>query len=53
MSDAIETRAPARIAAEAEPPVDDSPTPSPLIVLEGDDDLVCVDDTCLPPDARR
>lgn len=30
------------------------PTPAqPLLVLAGADDLVCVDDTCLPPEAAR
>jgi hypothetical protein len=53
VSDAIETRGPARSTAEPEPPVDDSPIPSPLIVFEGDDALVCVDDTCVPPDVPR
>jgi hypothetical protein len=34
-----------------------NPTPgasraaSPLIAVQGDDDLVCVDDTCVPADA--
>jgi hypothetical protein len=32
--------------------VEDVPKP-PLVLLGGDEDLVCVDDTCLPPDVAR
>ena len=53
MTDAIETRDLQQTAAQPEPPADDSPTPPPLIVFEGDADLVCVDDTCLPPGLAR
>jgi hypothetical protein len=33
----------------AEAPEADRPANPPLIVFGADDDLVCVDDTCLPP----
>jgi hypothetical protein len=32
--------------------VEDEPKP-PLVLLGGDEDLVCVDDTCLPGDVVR
>jgi hypothetical protein len=32
--------------------VDGPPAPA-LVLIRGDDDLVCIDDTCLPPDAAR
>ena len=39
-------------AAAVDPPPAEPPRPD-LILLEADDDAVCLDDTCLPADARR
>ena len=53
MTDTIETSDVPRRSDEPGPPTIDSPTLPPLMVFEGDDDLVCVDDTCLPLDVAR
>jgi hypothetical protein len=31
---------------------DPSPAPPPLLILGSDDDLVCLDDVCVPASAR-
>ena len=46
-----ETPADPRTVDEARA-VEDVPKPA-LVLIRGDDDLVCIDDTCLPPDAVR
>ena len=49
---------------QAEPRADEEPAPSgpspmrsptlpPLVILATDDEAVCVDDLCLPPDVER
>jgi hypothetical protein len=47
----LETPADPTTVDEARP-VEDVPRPA-LELIRGDDDLVCIDDTCLPPDAAR
>jgi hypothetical protein len=46
-----ETPADPRTVDEARA-VEDVPKPA-LVLIRGDDDLVCIDDTCLPRDAVR
>jgi hypothetical protein len=31
-----------------EPEADEMPTAGPLIMLAGDDEVLCIDDTCVP-----
>ena len=37
-----------KVIVAVEPPTADSLLAPPLVLFDGDDDLVCVDDTCLP-----
>jgi hypothetical protein len=38
---------------QAEARDDEEVTPPPLVILATDDEAVCVDDLCLPPDVER
>ena len=41
--------------ADQTPPVDEQPKdpPAPLVILATDPDTVCIDDLCVPPEARE
>ena len=41
------------VAEAPDPEPADSPTPGSLVVFGGDDEFVCVDDTCVPAGATE